>query len=119
LPPPVATRVCLMMTCRTPPLRDTGLVATGASGCAIPAPPGADSLPHDECLIRLGQPRHLLGEHRHALPPGARHLRDVGTPEQPLWTEGVVELTHERLHRRKRVRLARVAGRTGRLDGDI
>src|SRR5439155_26407986 len=67
----------------------------------VPAPPGAHGLAHDEMLVTLWQPGQLLGEHRHALPPGARHLRDVGSPEQTRGPEGVE------------------AWCTGRLDGDI
>jgi site-specific DNA recombinase len=89
------------------------------AGMSFPPPPGADRLPHDERLIRLGQPRQLLGEHRHALPPGTGHLRDVGAPEQPLRTEGVVDLPHERVHGRERIWLARVPGHAGRLDGHV
>src|SRR5262249_36413592 len=45
--------------------------------------------PMDEFLVALRQPGQLLGEHRDALPPGARHLRDVGSPEHARRSEGL------------------------------
>src|SRR5262245_25263225 len=39
--------------------------------------------------VALRQPGQLLGEHRDALPPGARHLRDVGSPEHARRSEGL------------------------------
>src|SRR6516225_5293827 len=38
-------------------------------------------LPHHPIEVAALQPRQLLGEHRNALPPGARHLCFVGARE--------------------------------------
>src|SRR5690242_17110857 len=51
------------------------------SSLPFPAPPGTQRFAHHQPFIRLAQPRQLLGEHRHALRPGARHLADIGPPE--------------------------------------
>src|SRR5262245_61013467 len=89
------------------------------SRCELPAEPVADRAPHDELLVLLGQPGQLLGEHGHALLPRDRHPRDVGSPEQPLRAEGVVELPDVAVNVAIRVRLARVARRAGRLERHV
>src|SRR5580693_6941060 len=48
-----------------------------------PADPVAQGFAHDQLEVAF------LGEHRHALPPGTRHPRDVGAPEHPIRTERV------------------------------
>src|SRR5215471_10322033 len=48
---------------------------------ACPAQPSANRIAHYELLIGLRDPVYFL-EMRHALAPGARHLRDIGPPEQ-------------------------------------
>src|SRR5580658_10709456 len=48
------------------------------SGPAIPAPPGAQGVTHDQALVVFVQPLQFLGEHRRALAPRAGHLGDVG-----------------------------------------
>src|SRR5262245_21839166 len=55
----------------------------------LPAEPVADGLAHDQLLVGLRNPVDLL-EMRDALPPGAWHLGDVGAPEQPARTEGLI-----------------------------
>src|SRR2546430_5338714 len=49
----------------------------------------------DQLFVLRRQPRQLLGEHRDALLPRARHPRDVGPPEHSLGAEGVVERSEE------------------------
>src|SRR4029434_3735040 len=51
--------------------------------------PGAHGLAHDEFLVALRQPGQLLGEHRDALPPGARHCRGCGAPDHARRPEGL------------------------------
>src|SRR6516162_2855720 len=78
--------------CRSQPYFGT-LVASIASPFAAggkgPADPVAQRFAHDEFEVAALQPRQFLGEQAHALPPGARHPRDVGTPEHPLGAECV------------------------------
>src|SRR5579863_5107568 len=47
------------------------------SGSPFPAPPGTQRVAHDQSLVLFTEPWEFLGEHRHALSPGARHLGDV------------------------------------------
>src|SRR5277367_87049 len=55
-----------------------------------PPDPVRKPLPHHQLQVAPRQPRHLLGEHRHALTVAARHARDVRAPEKPLRPIGVV-----------------------------
>src|SRR5271169_6908030 len=55
----------------------------------FPADPVADRAAHHQLEIAALEPRHLLGEHRHALLPRARHAGDVGAPEAALRPEGL------------------------------
>src|ERR1700722_8929058 len=91
----------------------------GVSGRAVPAPPGAQRVAHDEAFVLVVEPRQFLGEHCHTLVPGAGHFRNIGTPEHAVWTEGIVNLAKICLHRRERVGLSGIAGRTGCFDGDV
>src|SRR5437764_14484089 len=47
----------------------------------FPAEPIADRASPHQLAVAALQPRHLLGEHRPALPPRARHAGDVAAPE--------------------------------------
>src|SRR5438876_7170827 len=85
----------------------------------LPAEPVAHRTPHDELLVAVGQPGHLLGEHGHALLPRARHARDVRSPEHPLGAEGVVELPDVSVDVTVRIGLAGVAGRSRGLEGHV
>ena len=58
----------------------------------------------------------LLGEHRHALPPRARHARDVGAPEHPRGAERVEDPLQVVVDVAIRIGLAGVARRAGGLD---
>ena len=95
------------------------LVLRPKSSCAVPAPPGTKRVPHDKSLILLAEPRQLLGKHRHALAPGARHLGDVRTPEHSVRTKGVIDLPQKRMQRWKRVGLTRLVRHAGRLDRHV
>src|SRR2546426_9045964 len=81
----------------------------------LPVEPVAERAPHDQLFVLRREPRQLLGEHRDALLPRARHPRDVGPPEHSLRAKGVVELPDVSVDVAKRIRLARVARRAGRL----
>jgi hypothetical protein len=89
------------------------------SGWPAPAPPGAESLSHDESFVLLTEPRQFLGEHGHALAPGAGHFRDVRAPEHPVRTKGIVDLSQIGVHRGKRIGLAGIARCSGRFDRHI
>ena len=58
----------------------------------FPANPVANGAAHHQLEVAALEPRHLLGEHRHALLPRARHAGDVGAPEAALRTEGLDDL---------------------------
>src|SRR6058998_1715019 len=79
----------------------------------LPAEPVADRAAHDQLLVAARQPRQLLREHRHALPPRARHARDVGAPEHPRGAERLVEPADVRVDVPIRIWLGGVARRTG------
>src|SRR5579884_513565 len=55
----------------------------------VPADPVAEGAAHDEIEVAAAEPGQFLGEHRHALPPAARHAGDVGAPETAFWAKGV------------------------------
>src|SRR5437763_17210683 len=78
------------------------------SSSPVPAPPAAARLAHDELEVTPLEPRQLLGEHRHALLPGAGHLADVGAPGHPVRPNGVVALPQIGVQGRKRIGLARI-----------
>src|SRR5712671_273621 len=82
--------------------------ASGA-GSEGPTDPVAQGLPHDEVEVAALEPRQLLGEQGHALPPGARHPGDVGAPEHPLGTEGVETALQMRMQAAERVFVVGVA----------
>src|SRR5208282_5975903 len=86
---------------------------------ALPAEPVADRLPHHELLVATLEPRQLFGEHRHALPVGARHAGDVRTPKAALRAERVIDLADVFVDVAIGVRLARIARRPRELDRDI
>src|SRR5947199_46763 len=88
---------------------------TTASPWPLPVEPCTQSAAHDELLVGLRQPLQLLREHRHALPPGARHARDVGAPEHALGAKGIIDLADVRVNIAIGIRLARVARRSGGL----
>src|SRR5271167_4849868 len=77
------------------------------------------SLPHDQFLIAALEPRQLFGEHRYALPVGARHAGDVGAPEAALRAERIEHLPDVFVDVAKGVGLARIAWRAGELERDI
>src|SRR5881296_2996155 len=85
----------------------------------LPAEPVADRAAHDQLPVAARQPRQLLREHRHALPPRARHARDVGAPEHPRGAEGVVDPPQVTVDVAIGIGLARVARRAGGLDGHV
>ena len=58
----------------------------------FPADPVAQRAAHDEIEVVALEKRHLLGEHRHAFLPRARHAGDVGAPEAALRAEGLDNL---------------------------
>src|SRR5215469_1368510 len=80
--------------------------------CSVPAPPGAERFTHYQFQLVAGQPMQFLGKHRHAFAPGARHLCDVGTPEEALGPKCIVSLSQIDMHSRKRISLARVMRHT-------
>src|SRR6516225_7502307 len=59
---------------------------------AISNDPVAQGAAHHQLEVAAFEPRHLLGEHRRALPPGTGHSRDVGAPEAALRPEGLDDL---------------------------
>src|SRR5262249_61108469 len=63
-----------------------------ASARQFPAEPVADRAAHDELEVTAFEPGHLLGEHRHALPPGTWHAGDVGAPEAAVRSESLDDL---------------------------
>src|SRR5713101_1824030 len=77
----------------------------------LPVEPVAERAPHDQLFVLRRQPRQLLGEHRDALLPRARHPSNVGPPEHALRAEGVVELPDVSVDVAIRIRLARIARR--------
>ena len=72
-----------------------------------------------ESPVLVAQPRQFLGEHRHALAPGARHLRYIRPPEHAVGPECIVDLSQIGVHLRERIRLARITRRAGCLDRHI
>src|SRR5262245_46256714 len=112
--PTIKTSLCITRSSWKRTARDWSL----ADRNSAPAPPGAHGLAHHQRLVTVREPGQLLGEHRHALPPGARHLRDVGAPEHARRAEGVVDLAQVPVHSRERVRPAAIAWCAGRLDRD-
>src|ERR1700751_557794 len=58
----------------------------------FPDDPVADCAAHDQLEVAALEPRHLFGEHRHALLPRAWHAGDVGAPEAALRPEGLDNL---------------------------
>lgn len=47
-----------------------------------------ETIAHHRCAMAVGQEREVIRESCHALPPGARQLRDVGSPEEPTCAVG-------------------------------
>src|SRR5215469_14397486 len=84
-----------------------------------PAEPVADRAAHHELAVLAGEPRQLLGEQGHALPPRARHARDVGAPEHAGGAEGVVDAPQVVVDVAIGIGLARVARRAGGLDRHV
>jgi len=72
-----------------------------------------------EFIWQTLEPRQFLGEHRHALPPRARHPGDVGAPEHPRGAEGVKAAVQMLMKAAERIGVLGVAHLTGRLDRDI
>src|SRR5437764_1766277 len=58
----------------------------------FPAEPVTDRAAHHQLEVAALQPRHLLGEHRHALLPRARHAGDIGAPEAAFRPERLNDL---------------------------
>src|SRR5881396_4068036 len=85
----------------------------------LPVEPRAEGASHDQLVVLCRQPRELLREHRHALPPRARHARDVGAPEHPLGAEGVVDLAEVSVDVAIGIGRAGIARRAGGLDRDV
>ena len=77
----------------------------------LPAEPVAHGAAHDEFEVVALEPRHLLGEQRHALLPRARHAGDVGAPEIALRAECVEIWLQVFVDVAERVGLARIARR--------
>src|ERR1700730_13179456 len=78
-------------------------IASPLAGGKWPADPVAQGLPHDEVEVAALQPRQLLGEQGHALPPRARHAGDVRAPEHSLGTERVETAMQVRMQAAERV----------------
>src|SRR5882762_3908602 len=95
-----------------------GRTAAGL-GRSFPAEPVADRLAHHELLVVALEPGEFFGEHRHALPIGARHARDVGAPEAALRAERVDDLADVVVDVAVGVGLARIARSTRELDRHI
>src|SRR5207244_5360884 len=70
-----------------------------------PAHPVAQGFAHDQLEIAALQPGQLLGEHRHALPPGTGHPRNVGAPEHPIRTERVEAAAEVLVEAAERIRI--------------
>src|SRR5262245_47949026 len=85
----------------------------------LPIDPRAHRAAHDELEVAPREPRQLLGEHRHALAPRARHAGDVGATEHALGAGGVIDAAERVVDVPVGIRRARVARRAGRLDGDV
>src|SRR3712207_9259167 len=62
----------------------------------IRRPPRSTLFPYTTLFRSCREPGQLLGEHGHALPPRARHARDVRAPEHPLRAERVVDPAQDR-----------------------
>src|SRR6266480_1746558 len=85
----------------------------------LPAEPVADRAAHHQLEVAPPQPRHLFGEHRHALLPRARHAGDVGAPEAAFRPEGLDNLLRVFVDVAIGIWLTRIAGGSGALDRDI
>src|SRR5947207_2536615 len=85
----------------------------------LPAEPIADRAAHHQLEVTPLQPRHLFGEHRHALLPRARHAGDVGAPEAAFRPEGLDNLLRVFVDVAIGIWLTRIAGGSGALDRDI
>src|ERR1700730_9768371 len=85
----------------------------------FPAEPVADGTAHHQLEVAAFEPRHLLGEHRHALFPRARHAGDVGAPEAALRSEGLDDLLGVFVDVLIGVGVARIARRAGAFDPNI
>src|SRR6516225_7574275 len=79
----------------------------------IPAEPVADRAAHHELEVAAFEPRHLFGEHHHALAPRARHAGNVGAPEAALRPERLDDLLRVFVDVAVGVGFARVTGRAG------
>src|SRR6266496_833346 len=90
-----------------------------ASRRQLPADPVADRAAHHQFEVAAFEKRHLVFEHRDALPPRAWHAGDVGGPEGALWTERIEDLLGVFVDVAVGVGLARIARRAGRLDRDV
>src|SRR4051812_25224594 len=71
----------------------------GAAGTGRSQPHQAQSA---SPMTSLLSSRQFLGEHCHALAPGARHLGDVGSPKHSVGAERIVDLPQISVERRKR-----------------
>src|SRR5216684_2474138 len=58
----------------------------------LPAEPVGEPASHHQLQVTTLEPRHLLGEHRHALTVRTGHAGNVGSPEHPVGAECVVHL---------------------------
>src|ERR1041384_5075108 len=79
--------------------------ASSPGSRALPAQPVYDGPAHHALEVAALQPRQLLGEHRHALAPRARHARDVGAPEAAVGPERLEDLAQIAVDVRVGVRL--------------
>src|SRR5215469_4937840 len=86
---------CATTSCR-PGLRrdDTFKPALEPGRLALQLPPEefAHRTAHHHFEVAALEPRHLLGEHRHALLPRARHAGDVGAPKAAFGAERLDDL---------------------------
>src|SRR5215831_11889963 len=89
------------------------------SGGTAPAHPVAHRFSHDELEVAVLEPRQLLGENRHTLPPRARHPGDVGAPEHPLGAERVKAAMQVLVKAAEGIRVLGVPYLTGRFDRDV
>src|SRR6266568_396759 len=85
----------------------------------LPADPVAYRAAHHQFEVAAFEKRHLVFEHRDALPPRAWHAGDVGAPEGALRAERVEDLLGVFVDVAVGVGLARIARRAGRLDRDV
>src|SRR5262245_9996721 len=99
-----------------------GCSATGCDDSALlstrPAEPRANGLAHYEFLVSLGQPidfEHMVD----ALAPGARHFRDVGTPEQAVRAKSVVHAAIVAMQAFEGIGIICIERAARQLDGDV